>query len=863
MIAFLALLVMWAGLFGRAMVKHLIVYRSNLLTTDYLSVLACIGVLAVMALIFGGDWDEISLKERFALHPQRTLAFLILGTACIVFYYYITGIHFYMYEDIGTDLKDDYMPIIAMVIGKLKAHDFALWTANWGLGVDILNAQSTVCDIFNIPVYIAGVLVNLEAALFVLPFMHILKCYLSGLFCYKFLDQFRLGTSAKVIAAYLCAFNGFIMLWGQHYFFSSVVVWMMLVFWQIERYLRGRNNQIALTLSIALIGISSLYMTYMAGIAAAIYTLFRLFYMSSRENKGELTALAGKTILCVITGLMLTAFITFPVYYQLTFVSSRLDEASSLADTLKQYLTAFHSREQMGGILLRLFSNNLSGVGSYYRGTYNYYEQAQYYFSYMGAILVLMYYVERILHSKKKIFHTVGLLMTLYAVFMPMTAIIFNKFVSIGFRYTLVMIPMFAYAAAYIFTNLKKLHPATLIVGWIASAAGAVFIMMKSREYVRLYDVLLRRSFYTYAAVIMILLMVSMLLLTVGRAAVRFEKAAVLCVGALMVFHAAYESYTTIDGYRYVSVNGVQTTENQRSALNREFWMVPRGFGRATEAALAKIDLPAGSTARTEMAYSDVSRWNDSMIHDFMGYSYYNTSYNRYAESFVRSVWGESSIIRGYASFADVYDNAQLASLLNIEYVLCSDGRMENVEGYEKISGDTGISVYRNSNAPGLGILFDQVISWESFNALSVEEKREILGNAIVLGEGAPVEELEKTDDWAGYYTANGVQFTKGDDEHFRGTVTCDHPRYLMISIPYDEGWTVTVDGEKVNTMVADLGFTGIMVDAGEHQVSLTYHTPWLDYGVTVSMAGAALMVIQLLFRALAKRKAEKRGENI
>lgn len=60
MIAFLALLVMWGGLFGRAMVKHLIVYRSNLLTTDYLSVLACIGVLAVMALIFGGDWDEIS-----------------------------------------------------------------------------------------------------------------------------------------------------------------------------------------------------------------------------------------------------------------------------------------------------------------------------------------------------------------------------------------------------------------------------------------------------------------------------------------------------------------------------------------------------------------------------------------------------------------------------------------------------------------------------------------------------------------------------------------------------------------------------------------------------------------------------------
>ena len=850
LIAFIVLLLMWAALFGRAMIKHLLAYRGEMLPTDYLSTAACICVLIVLLLLFGRGWREESLTDRFAKHPHRALAMLVALSSCIVFYYFITGTHFFVYEDIGTDLRDDYFPIISMVINKIKDHDFSFWTSNWGMGIDILNAQSTVCDFFNIPVYIIGVLTNLDAALFVLPFMHILKCYLCGLFTYQFLSQFELKTPAKLLAAYLSAFSGFIMLWGQHYFFASVCVWMMLIFWQIERYLHGKKNQFTLTISVALIGISSLYMTYMVGLAAAIYTVFRLAYMIRKANVREIFAIAGKMILCVVTGLLLTAVITLPVYYQLTYVSSRLDGSNSILDIIKAYLPVLPDAEELNGMLLRFFSNNLAGVGSYYEGSYNYFEQAQYYFSYMGGILLLMYYVERICHSKKKPFHILALLMTLYAIFMPLTAVIFNKFVSVAYRYTLVLIPMFAYAAAYVFSHMKKLHPVTVAVGWLLSLASIFFIYENA---VRKYG-----SKYMYA--ILALLLLSMAAITIARFSIRMSNAAMAALALMMIFHATWESYTTIDGFVLKTVNGQVNTENQRSALTRANWMLPSGFGRDTEAALAELNLADDAALRVEMTYADFSRWNDSMTHNFDGYSYYNTSYNRYAETFVRTIWPEGSIFAGYASFLLNPDNAELASLLDIEYVICDENEMQGVLGYECISANDDYQIYENTNASGLGIMFDQIISWDAFDALDLDQKREMLTSAIVLGEGSAAEDIQLVDDWGSYYQENGVEFKKGDsDGEYTATVSADHTRYLMVSIPYDEGWTATIDGVEVSTLTADIGFTGLIIEAGEHQIELTYKTPWMNYGMIVSLIGLILLIAEtIIFRKTDRRKAVK-----
>ena len=58
----------------------------------------------------------------------------------------------------------------------------------------------------------------------------------------------------------------------------------------------------------------------------------------------------------------------------------------------------------------------------------------------------------------------------------------------------------------------------------------------------------------------------------------------------------------------------------------------------------------------------------------------------------------------------------------------------------------------------------------------------------------------------------------------------------LFLSIPFDRGWRVIVDGSRADLTQANIGFSGVMLAAGEHQVELFYEVPFLRPGIFVSM---------------------------
>lgn len=72
--------------------------------------------------------------------------------------------------------------------------------------------------------------------------------------------------------------------------------------------------------------------------------------------------------------------------------------------------------------------------------------------------------------------------------------------------------------------------------------------------------------------------------------------------------------------------------------------------------------------------------------------------------------------------------------------------------------------------------------------------------------------------------------------------------------IPWEKGWTVTVDGEKVQTQKGDLGFSCISVDKGEHQLELTYQVPGLK-AEWLQVWSAGLSIFPYAFIRAEKRK--------
>lgn len=84
--------------------------------------------------------------------------------------------------------------------------------------------------------------------------------------------------------------------------------------------------------------------------------------------------------------------------------------------------------------------------------------------------------------------------------------------------------------------------------------------------------------------------------------------------------------------------------------------------------------------------------------------------------------------------------------------------------------------------------------------------------------------------------------------------ITIGSPRVLFFSIPNDEGFTATIDGNPARIFRANLGLSALVVSAGHHTIRFTYFPPGLKYGCWMSLAGLLLLI--LVYRRGGLRKS-------
>ena len=64
----------------------------------------------------------------------------------------------------------------------------------------------------------------------------------------------------------------------------------------------------------------------------------------------------------------------------------------------------------------------------------------------------------------------------------------------------------------------------------------------------------------------------------------------------------------------------------------------------------------------------------------------------------------------------------------------------------------------------------------------------------------------------------------------------------LFTSIPYDEGWSVTVDGEPAETKSFDNTFLCLDLPAGSHVILFRYRVPGLAEGIALSVSSLLIL---------------------
>ena len=100
------------------------------------------------------------------------------------------------------------------------------------------------------------------------------------------------------------------------------------------------------------------------------------------------------------------------------------------------------------------------------------------------------------------------------------------------------------------------------------------------------------------------------------------------------------------------------------------------------------------------------------------------------------------------------------------------------------------------------------------------------------------------------------LELTSFSDRKISGTITALSDGVLYLSIPYEKGWTVYIDGKKTDTFRVFGAMTGVKVAAGEHTVKLEYTPEGFVPGIIIS--GTALIATGALIWFELRRKKKK-----
>ncbi len=111
--------------------------------------------------------------------------------------------------------------------------------------------------------------------------------------------------------------------------------------------------------------------------------------------------------------------------------------------------------------------------------------------------------------------------------------------------------------------------------------------------------------------------------------------------------------------------------------------------------------------------------------------------------------------------------------------------------------------------------------------------------------------------------SAGGIRLDEFDDGYLTGTVKANKGDILFTSIPYDEGWSVKVNGKKAKTFRLGGSFLGVDLEEGENKIEMFFRPTGYFGGMLITIFSWMLFVFILRKRKkLLALKAAGAGAN-
>ncbi len=764
-------------------------------------------------------WNTHNYKNRIEYFFWEILiisVFFILGK-------FICNKAYYMYYDVGADTIHQYYPFFVNEVLKLKSGTFDVWNWCYGLGTNILNTNAWAMDPFGLVPVFTGVIFGVGYVSYSLVWMQIIKVVVLFVLSKKYFSLFLTDVFSINISAYIFAFNGYLFLWGQHYFLGTACFYIILILFAIENYLnkKCKDGEMLLVFAIALTMIFSCYIGYMIAIVSGFYFIYRYFTLidntiSVKQKSLEL----GRTVVIVFCGMLMSGIVLMPSIYYLRTNSRRLDAAADnvFLDIIKFGLNSFNIND-IGDRLSRFISNNALGINYDVKMHFaNYYEAPILFFTITAFFFIGQWGVYEIRSAKADkawISFAIKFLAFYFLIFSDASGYILNGLVYPAYRYTFVLMPFFSLMIGIVFQEIlkkKKVSLIGIVIGAVLSVIAWLHSYMVVSGDVKKFIVLIG----------FILVIAAVLLVAIYK--IRDKKNVLIIVFAFLVI-------------------GSNVLDNWYTTVEREFvrredmplrWTNDRVCGTSGEA-ISWIKNGDLSFYRLEKTYADWDSISDSFLEQYSTPVCYNSTLNKKVEDYYHNIYpGSATSMSSVMEFRLETELDQVANdIINTKYLLSRDEL--NDSNWKEMKRFNDIIVYKNMRSDSIAKWYTKTVEKSFFESLSDDEKANVLSDSVVVDKQRVLD--SKSDCLIG-------EFRLKKQTELAGKVSNSSKGILMIGIPDVEGWNAYVDGEKTEIVNCDYGFIGIELPSGDHQIILKYSVPLCKAGLICSLFGIFLFIL-------------------
>ena len=287
-----------------------------------------------------------------------------------------------------------------------------------------------------------------------------------------------------------------------------------------------------------------------------------------------------------------------------------------------------------------------------------------------------------------------------------------------------------------------------------------------------------------------------------------------------------------------------------------------------TNALLLKNDLPEGDyRIDTYKIHDNIGMWLDKSCLQYFGST---------AAPSILSFYPGLGVKRDVRSEPEI-TNYALRGLLSVEYLITTPEKRESFEdeadaGWTYLADVDGYTLYHNDNYVPMGFTYDYYVTEATYQTSIKTLRSNLLMRALVLEDEdvkaygqylteLPDEMLEElhydsyTQDCADR-RAHSCSVFQMNNAGFHAEITLDKPNLVFFSVPYDDGFTAYVNGEKTDILQVDEGLMAVLCPAGVSSIDFVYQAAGLSASRVVTAVAIPVWVVYVAYFVRRKRRS-------